>query len=202
MHAIRRVAVNVSVVFTALFLLIHLTPLVHWYAGWLAHPWDDPRGDILIVLENDQQPDNIIGLGSYWRAVYTVRAWRGGGFRAIVVSGATSAVMGNFLHSSGIPQERIFLETRSTSTRENALFTKNMIAGWPGKKVLLTSDYHIFRASRAFAAAGLPVTGTTFPDVLKQSNSIVNRGPCFVTLCIETAKIVWYWSKGWLSKAE
>jgi uncharacterized SAM-binding protein YcdF (DUF218 family) len=202
----RRLVETVSIGFTALFLLVHSTPLVGWYAGFLAHPWDDPKGDILIVLANEQQTDNVIGLGSYWRAVYAVRAWHGGRFRAVVVSGGAhknagksmAAAIGDFLACAGIPREKIFLEERSASTRENALYTKNMIAGWPGTKVLLTSDYHIFRASRAFEAAGLHVVASAFPDVLKRKNSIVNRGPCFWELGVETVKIVYYRGKGWI----
>ena len=43
-------------------------------------------GDILIVLSSGDQPDGIIGLVSYGRAIYAVRAWREGHFRAVVVT--------------------------------------------------------------------------------------------------------------------
>jgi uncharacterized SAM-binding protein YcdF (DUF218 family) len=203
---LKRWAVRASVCFTIFFLVIHFTPLVQWYAAQLAHPWEDSDGDILIVLANEQQSDDIIGQVSYWRAVYAVRAWRAGHFRAVVVSGGSpkgvhksmAAVIGDFLACDGIPREKIFLEEKSLSTRENALFTKNMIGNWPGRKVLLTSDYHTFRALRAFRTAGLAVEPRPFPDILKQSNNIVFRGPCFWGLCTETAKIVWYWEKGWI----
>ena len=83
--------------------------------------------------------------------------------------------MGRFLTASGIPPDKILLETNSASTRENALFTAAMIQTLPGTKVLLTSDYHMFRARRAFEAAGLHVVPRPFPDVLKQYNSFWNR---------------------------
>ncbi len=107
-------------------------------------------------------------------------------------------VMGRFLESNGIPRDKIFVEPRSESTRENALFTAQMIGGWPRKKVLLTSDYHEFRARRAFEDAGLAVVPRPVPDVLKQYNSPWNREYCVVTLATETGKIVGYWWKGWL----
>jgi len=100
-------------------------------------------------------------VASYWRAVYAIRAWREGHFRAVVVSGwhtsgghlSLAAVIGQFLTAYGIPKDKIFLEERSISTRENAVFIKQMVAAWPGTKVLLTSDVHMFRARRAFEAA-------------------------------------------------
>jgi uncharacterized SAM-binding protein YcdF (DUF218 family) len=206
MRQLKRIFVTGSVCFTLLFALFEFTPLLPWYARWLAGPWKDPKGDILIVLANDAEPGDIIGQGSYWRCFYAILAWREGHYRSVVVSGggagqghaSMAAVMGRFLASNGIPEDRIFLEERSNSTRENALFTARMIGGWPGRKVLLTSDYHIFRAQRAFAAAGLPVVPTSFPDIQKNYNDFAERPWCFFTLADESAKIVWYWQKGWI----
>ncbi len=204
---LKRVLCAASGVFTALLLILQFTPVTHWYANRLSESWTDPDGDILIVLGADEQYPNIIGLSSYWRTVSAIRAWRTGHFRALVVSGGpqegteepVAVVIGRFLVLNGIPRDKLFLETRSGSTRENALFTASMIAGWPGKKVLLTSDYHMFRARRAFEAAGLDVIPRPFPDVLKQYNSFWNREYCVVALGSETGKIAWYWWKGWLA---
>jgi hypothetical protein len=66
--------------------------------------------------------------------------------------------------------------------------------GWP-------SDYHMFRARRAFENAGLHVVPRPFPDVQEQYNAFWNREYCVVTLASETGKIIWYWWKGWLSSA-
>jgi uncharacterized SAM-binding protein YcdF (DUF218 family) len=193
-------------VFTIAVLILQFTPLERWYARWLAGPWGDPDGDVLIVLSAEELPDDIIGVVSYWRAVYAIRTWREGHFRAVVVSGgytkgsrhSLAAVIGRFLEAYGIPKDSIFLEERSTSTRENALFTKEMIASWPGKKVLLTSDAHMFRARRTFEAAGLPVAPHPFPDILKHEDFPVYRIPDAWTLIVETVKIAWYWQRGWI----
>src|SRR5579863_5229221 len=178
------------VLFTLWFLIIHFTPIESRYAGWLSGNWTQSDGDVLIVLANDAEKGNIIGLGSYWRAVYAVLAWREGHFHEVVVSGgrqpdvekSTAEVIADFLAAGGIPRDRIFTETHSSSTRENALFTKQMIAGWPGKKVLLTSDYHMYRAHRAFKAAGLDVIPRPFPDMIKESNVFTMREYCFGVL--------------------
>jgi uncharacterized SAM-binding protein YcdF (DUF218 family) len=195
------------VLFTGLFLLLQLTPLMSWYAGKLAGNWTDADGDILIVLANDVEPGDILGLSSYWRTVYAIRAWREGHFRTLVVSGGQppggsepmAAVIGRFLEANGVPRDKIVLESAAQSTRQNALFTARLIGRQPGRKVLLTSDYHMYRASRAFAAAGLPVTPRPFPDVIKQANTWFNREYCAGVLAGETAKIAAYQLRGWLT---
>jgi uncharacterized SAM-binding protein YcdF (DUF218 family) len=196
-----------SLILTTILLILQFTPVTKWYATRLSENWTEADGDILIVLAAEEEAPNVIGLSSYWRCLYAIRAWRSGHFRLLVVSGGPqpgtdeprAVVMGRFLESNGIPHDEIVLEPRSESTRENALFTAQMIAGWQGKKVLLTSDYHMFRARRAFEAAGLAVVPRPFPDVLKQYNSPWNREYCVVTLATETGKIAGYWWKGWLT---
>jgi len=204
--AAKRLFARLSMLFTVTCLILLFTPVAGWYARLLAGPWNDPDGDILIVLTSDEQPDGIIGLASYGRAVYAVRAWREGHFRAVVVCGGNTkgghaslaAVMGQFLVAYGIPKEKVFLEERSTTTRENAFFTKALIASWPGKRVLLTSDFHMFRAYRTFEAVGLEVSPRPFPDVLKHQTSRVYRLSDSWGLLLETAKIGYYWERGWI----
>ena len=67
-----------------------------------------------------------------------------------------------------------------------------------GPKVLLTSDYHMFRAYRAFRKAGIDVQPRPFPDAIKQSMSRMNRWPVFLGLCTETTKIAYYFMRGWI----
>jgi uncharacterized SAM-binding protein YcdF (DUF218 family) len=206
MRRLKRLALAGSVLFTVIMILAHTTPLEIWYARWLAGNWTDPDGDILIVLAAEGQPDGLVGLASYWRATYAVRAWRQGHFRALVVAGgqmpglhsSLASQIRDYLAANGIPREKIFLEDRSASTRENALYTRDMIAGWPGTKVLLTSEFHMFRARRVFAAVGMEVAPRPVPDILKRFNSVADRGTCFWSLSIETVKIFYYWVRGWI----
>jgi uncharacterized SAM-binding protein YcdF (DUF218 family) len=207
MKRLKRAVIGGCILFTLLFALLQTTPAMPWYASRLAGNWTDSDGDILIVLAAEAEKQDIIGLASYWRTIYAIRAWRSGHFHTIVVSGGPQAgvkepravIIGRFLESYGIPHESILLESESQSTRENALFTSRLIARMPGRKVLLTSDYHMFRARRAFEAAGLSVIPRPFPDVIKQSNSWLNREYCFGILVSETVKIAGYWWNGWLS---
>ena len=182
-----------------LFVIVTVTPVLGWWSGGLAGPWTEARGDVLIVLGSEAQPDNIIGESSYWRTVYAIRVWRQGGFQQIVVSGAMAAEpMRDFMVNSGIPAGAIRVETQAGSTRENALFVAKMLADTPGRKVLLTSDYHMFRAYRAFRKAGLNVEPRPFPDAGKRVQRWDRRWGVFVGLVLETGKVGYYWVRRWI----
>jgi len=184
--------------FGALVLLVTVAP-PRWYATLLAGPWNDPTGPTLIVLGGDSL-DRILGESSYWRSVYAVRAWREGGVRRIILSGdeAVTEPMRDFLVGGGVPAEAILIEGRSRSTRENALYTAELAYSVPGPYVLLTSDYHMWRASRAFAKAGLAVRPRPFPDALKRFNDWRRRLPVFLELVEESGKIAYYRAHGWI----
>jgi len=186
------------------YVLVSATPIDKWWIQFLAGPWNDPKGDVLIVLGGDTVKD-VIGASSYWRSVYAVRVWRDGGFGTVIVSGgpgggelAISERMRDYMVSQGVPAGAISVETSSGSTRENALFSKPLIESLPGKKILLTSDYHMFRAYRTFRKAGIDVEPRPLPDALKQISSWETRWSVFVNLCTETVKIVYYFARGWI----
>lgn len=182
-------------------LLITCTPAVNWYARLLAGPWNDPRGDVLIVLGADAISDGVIGESSYWRAVYAVRAWREGGFQEIILSGGSSIVdpMKRFMISEGVPESVIALEHAARSTHENAMFTRQLIGTNTSRKlILLTSDYHMYRAWRAFRKAGLETAPRPFPDALKRGQSWQRRWSVFLDLTVESVKILYYMAVAWI----
>jgi uncharacterized SAM-binding protein YcdF (DUF218 family) len=183
----------------ALLLLVTLLP-PRWYVRELAGEWRDPGGRVLIVLGNDSLDVGILGEGSYWRSVYAVLAWREGGFRRMVLSGESSVTgpMRDFIVCQGVPAETVIVEDRSTSTRENALFAAETARQFPGPYVLLTSDYHMWRAWRAFRKAGLNVEPRPFPDAGKHFNDWHQRWSIFLGLADETGKIVYYRARGWI----
>lgn len=200
MHRLGRALARCSAALGALIVLVTVTPLVNLWSARLAGPWDDPSGDILIVLGGDDMGDETIGYGSYLRTLYAVRAWREGAFRRIVVSGdgPISRPMVRFLMAEGVPETAIQVEGRSTSTRENATFVAAMLGKEPGKKILLTSDYHMFRAVRAFRKAGLAVEPRPLPDALKRGQRPLSRWNVFLDLLVETGKTINYLLRGWI----
>lgn len=195
-----RLAGRVFAAIGLLVVLITVTPLVRWWAVALAGPWPDPRGEVLIVLGGSTVGEGLLGYSSYWRSVYCVLAYRQGGVRRIILSGGGSVAvsMQDFIVAAGVPPELIRLERASRSTRDSALFTRQLLLSEPGRKVLLTSDYHMFRAHRAFRQAGVQVLPHPIPDASKRASQWYLRWPVFIDLVVETAKIAYYFARGWL----
>ena len=198
--ASRAIAIRALAALGLAVLLASFTPLVPWYAARLAGAWTDAPGDILIVLGGDSmgwRSDGFLGLNSYWRSIGAMYAYRQGHFRQVVISGAGVAVLiRDFLIFEGVPAASIQVETGSYSTRENAVFVARLLAGQPGRKVLLTSDYHMWRARRAFARAGLEVRPWPVPDA--QKGGWRHRWPAFLDEVVETAKIGYYFCRRWI----
>jgi len=205
-----RILVRASAVLGLSVVLITCTPLVGWWAVELAGPWTDARGDVMIVLTGNILSNGIIGETSYWRSAYTVMAWREGGWRQVIVSGGgggaalpVGEAMKIFLESGGVPAGAILTDSQSLSTRESALNLARMLsetrgAQTRGRTILLTSDYHMFRAVRALRKTGVIVIPRPIPDASKRAGSWTLRWEVFQDLSIETSKIAYYWSRGWI----
>ena len=69
--------------------------------------------------------------------------------------------MSRFLVARGIPQEKILLEEMSTSTYENLVFAKEILEEhFPDgfRAVVITNDFHIYRATQMARGIGLDVS--------------------------------------------
>lgn len=82
----------------------------------------------------------------------------GQGFQENVPEGLA---MRSFLLDRGIPDSRIVVEDRATSTEENFRFSKALLdarlpAGY--RVAFVTDEFHVYRAGRIAAAAGLTAT--------------------------------------------
>jgi uncharacterized SAM-binding protein YcdF (DUF218 family) len=187
-----------------LVISVTATPLVTWWATKLAGTWNDPHGDILVVLAGSILDNGKTGGSSYWRAIYSLYAYNEGGFKEVIVSGAgvdTIAVapfIRDLMICNGVPAGVIRIESRSNSTRENALNAKQLLNNSPGKKVLLTSDFHMYRAHRVFTKIGLQVEPAPFPDVRRRGGWWLSRWQCFQDLVWESVKIFVYSWRGWI----
>lgn len=174
------------------------TPIDRWWAHAYSGPIEQPRGDVLILLSAASDDHDLISFSSYWRARYALIAWRTGGFQKIVISGGGGPGILDFLVVEGVPREDIVAEWQSHSTRENGINTAHLIQSMPGKKVLLTSDFHMYRAVRVFRKLGIEVTPMPVPDVLKSAKHWNARFPAFETLVLESTKIIYYRLHGWI----
>jgi len=183
--------------------LVMGTPVDKWWAKAYRGEGYYSQGEVLIVLGGSEFSDGTMGWSSYLRSEYAVRNFKAGGFRTVVVTGGpvnlpVAAPMADWMRCHGVPAADIRLETASHSTRENALFTRDLLKSMAGRKVLLTSDYHMFRARRVFAKLGIDLLPQPIPDALKRTSSLVSRWAVFCELSLETGKIGYYWLRGWI----
>lgn len=65
--------------------------------------------------------------------------------------------MYRYLLEHGIEASRVYREGRSTSTRENLLYSKQIIEenGWEPNIAIVTNEYHMYRAGRIAEALGM-----------------------------------------------
>jgi uncharacterized SAM-binding protein YcdF (DUF218 family) len=198
MHSAIRCLTRVLAAIGLITVLAQATPIDYWWAHAYSGSIEQPKGDVLIVLSAASDDNGLISFSSYWRARYALMAWNEGGFQKIVISGGGGPGIENFLIMEGVPREAIVAEWHSTTTRENGVETARLIKDMPGKKVLLTSDFHMFRAIRVFRKLGLDVTPMPLPDVLKASQHLNGRIPGFQTMTVESFKILYYKLRGWI----
>lgn len=188
-----------SAAFGLLVLALTFTPLVNWWAAALSGAWDNPRGETLIVLAAESAGNEFPGRSSYWRAYYAAGAWAEGGWSRMVISGgAAASQMKRLLVCRGVPGSVIEVEELSASTRESALWLARRLQGVSGSKVLLTSDFHIYRSWRALRVAGLETRPRPVPDAGKQAATTAERWPVFLRLAEETVKLAYYKVHGWI----
>ena len=181
-----------------IMVLATVTPIDRWWAHAYSGPIEQPRGDVLILLSAAGDSEGGISYSSFWRARYAVLAWQSGGFQKIVVSGGGGPGIANFLVAEGVPRQAIVPEWQSQSTHENGINTACLVANMPGRKVLLTSDFHMYRAVRVFRKLGIQVTPMPIPDVLKSEEHWNARFPDFETMVLESVKIAYYKIHGWI----
>jgi uncharacterized SAM-binding protein YcdF (DUF218 family) len=198
LHRTRTWISRVLMTLGLLAVIVTAIPIDAWWAHAYSGPLELPRGDVLILLSAANDDQGFISYSSYWRARYALLAWNTGSFKTIVVTGGGGPAIRDFLVHQGIPASAIVAEWASTSTRENGINTARLLQGIPGKKVLLTSDFHMFRAVRVFRKLGVQVTAAPAPDVIKLTRSPYLRIPAFETMVVETIKIVGYRAHGWI----
>ncbi len=103
------------------------------------------------------------------RILQAVRLKKEGKVEKILLSGGTGKLtdrdireadhIRNFLLRIGIKDKDIIVERESNNTRENALYTKQILdsLGYSNEQLLITSSYHMRRAQKCFEKVGLQV---------------------------------------------
>lgn len=100
------------------------------------------------------------------RVRVAVRLWKNGVAPQVVFTGGVgdhppseAEAAAQFAESLGVPRSAMHLESRSTSTEENARFAAEEL-GSDKRVVVVSSAYHVFRCERVFARHFDEVVGT------------------------------------------
>jgi uncharacterized SAM-binding protein YcdF (DUF218 family) len=133
-----------------------------------------------MILNKESSQNQIFTDKSADRFIQALRLYKMGKIKKILISGGTTDLsfirkdannetlkVAQILEELGVAKNDIILETKARNTRENALFTADILKKNPqlGNRLLLfTSAFHLRRAVGCFEKAGLTVTpfGTAY----------------------------------------
>ncbi|MFH1858577.1 MAG: ElyC/SanA/YdcF family protein [Candidatus Omnitrophota bacterium] len=187
--------------------LVFYTPVLWWAAEPLRISDRPQKSEAIVVLGGGVGERGRPGTSTIERARYASELYRQGWAPVVIFSSGyvysyqEAEDMKLIARSSGVPEEAIFLETRSSSTYENVRFVKEILdrEGW--RSVLLVSaPYHMRRVSWVFRKAApnvtvhyLPVKKNSFfkkeiPVHLKQMQALIH----------EVVGVFYYWLKGYV----
>jgi uncharacterized SAM-binding protein YcdF (DUF218 family) len=161
-------------------------------------------------------PDPDLGRASD-RVWHAARIYHAGKAVRVIVSGGSmpwagerrseADAMVGFLADLGVPPDAILLEGRSRNTRENALFTAEILrAEGMGRVLLVTSALHMARALATFRAAGIDaVPAATDFEVMPEPTHFIRWLPDAEALSDSTRALkeyVGWWVYRWRGWAE
>ncbi|MFB9864328.1 YdcF family protein [Rufibacter immobilis] len=120
------------------------------------------------VTEENKAPYDRVHYGEGpERILDAIQLYKTGRLKKIIISGGSGSLSAvtrteasNLRQTAlyaGVPAQDILLEERSRNTRENALYTQELLKGQPQlqKLLLITSAFHMRRAQGCFDQAGL-----------------------------------------------
>lgn len=184
-----------------------------------------PRADLIVVLGGgiragtlqQREPDLRYAADRYWHAA---RLYHAGKAPMVLISGGRVAWQGqgpseaeiglNFLADLGVPRDATVLETESRNTRENAVYTGEIIEALDVSNVLLvTSAAHMRRALGTFRGAGIEVVAApTDFEVFEEPTHLLRWIPDAEALHRSTKALkeflgyyVYCW-RGWIDTAD
>jgi uncharacterized SAM-binding protein YcdF (DUF218 family) len=133
-----------------------------------------------MILNKESTQTEIFPDKSADRFIQPLRLYKAGKLKKILISGGNTDLtiirkdvtnetqkVAQLLEELGVKKEDILLETKARNTRENALYSIEILTKNPqlgNSYVLFTSAFHLRRADECFVKAGLKVTpyGTTY----------------------------------------
>jgi uncharacterized SAM-binding protein YcdF (DUF218 family) len=139
-----------------------LRPLPEPIAGFIVlggglRPYDTEESDALSLNDAGER---LVALGDLARRYPSAKIVVSGGRDLFDPNGEPEAdLIRRYAQTLGVEPERITVESRSRSTYENAIFTRELVRPGEGETwLLVTSAWHMPRAIGCFRQAGFPVT--------------------------------------------
>jgi uncharacterized SAM-binding protein YcdF (DUF218 family) len=129
------------------------------------------RYDVIVVLGAKPLPDGTGVPAMNRRVRRAVRLFHDGAANFLLMSGGRNGhstpeaeLMRALAVKEGVPEENIVLESKSTRTLENALFSIKIMKkrGW-SRILVVTDGFHLPRALFTFRGFGVKATGSTPP---------------------------------------
>jgi uncharacterized SAM-binding protein YcdF (DUF218 family) len=148
------------------------------------------RADAALVLSGDVE---------YRRLERASALVRSGAVAWLILTGAgvggdDAETMRRLVIKDGVPADRVLVEPRATSTRENLIFSATLFGGRGIRSVaLITNASHMGRAER--------VARKVIPEMHWISVPVPDPGPRLRIYCTrlqEWAKLAWYAVRGWI----
>ncbi|MFH1235792.1 MAG: YdcF family protein [Parcubacteria group bacterium] len=204
---IRRVLTAMRITAVIVVFLVTLTPLNDWLTFPLVTSETPRNADIIIVLGSGLARDGSLNKNGKEQVIQASSFLRSGFAHTLLMSGGLvkkvsfyeSEQMANYAVGLGIPFESVVIEKTSTSTEENAHYTKIMMQenSWQSA-LLVTSRYHSKRACGVFRKHGMVVSCVITDSDLVSRISPVDRLNEFRSIIREYGATVYYKLKGYI----
>lgn len=141
----------------------------------------------MIVVPGAPAPGGRPGPALERRVRLAASLWREGRAPRVLISGAGEAEAGAALAVAlGVAADAVVIEPRARTTRENALYTRDLVGG---RWLVVTCDFHGWRCRRVF--------GRVNPDVAVVTAA--TRWSTFMRMALrEAITLGIYAARGWL----
>jgi uncharacterized SAM-binding protein YcdF (DUF218 family) len=132
-------------------------------------------------------PRERLSASATQRVLTASRLWREQGFGLIILTGAPAVeteAMLDLMTAMGVPPGNVILEERALNTRQNAIYSAEILREKGVETVVLvTSATHLRRAVKDFAAAGV--------TVIPAAADIVGGGSTSIDSFLPSAHALW-----------
>ena len=198
---LKRKRIVLSVIVATLILLI----IIAANLGNLLIVNDDlHKADVIVVFSGDNGPRTEKGVELLKEGLGNYIILSGG----VIYDDVTMAeLMKNHALKLGVPENKILLDDKASTTHENAEFTKEIIEENNFKSVIVvTSEYHSRRAKLAMEKALEDTLVDGKPVEVMVANSAEEKftskwwtsGNSVLIVISEYLKLIGYWAKGYI----